>query len=111
MESALPTAKATSSILAPEEVFNPASSDTRSRSELTPAEKRALRTKERKAKKKQRDALEKSVDKITRATKSTSGVKKEKKAALQSIVKAGKGVTVVGKQAKGLTPSKKRQKT
>ncbi|KAF9453783.1 Mpp10 protein [Macrolepiota fuliginosa MF-IS2] len=111
MESALPTAKATSSILAPEEVFNPASSETRLRSELTPAEKRALRTKERKAKKKRRDILDKSVNKVARAVQGISGVKKEKQAALQNIVKAGKGVTVVGKQATNLLSSKKRQKS
>lgn len=108
MESALPTAKATSNILAPEEVFNPALSDTRSRSERAPAEKRALRMKERKARKRQRDVLEKSADKIARASKRISDVKKEKQAALENIVKVGKGVTVVGKQAKNL---KKRQKT
>lgn len=110
VESALPTVKATSSILTPEEIFNPASSETRSRSELTPTEKRALRAKERKAKKKQRDILEKSLDKAARTTKGIGGLKREKQAALNSIVKTGKGVTVMGKQGKGLPSSKKRQK-
>jgi U3 small nucleolar RNA-associated protein MPP10 len=111
MESALPTAKATSSILAPEEVFNPASSETRSRSELSPTEKRALRSKERKLKKKQRQMLEKGTDKVAKMSGGISGVKKEKQAALQNIVKSGKGVTVVGKQAKGLPSTKKRNKS
>ncbi|KXN89991.1 U3 small nucleolar ribonucleoprotein mpp10 [Leucoagaricus sp. SymC.cos] len=108
MESALPTAKATSSVLAPEEIFTPASAETRSRAELTPAEKRALRTKVRKVKKKQRETLEKNVDKVAKVSKGISRVKKEKQTALQNIVKSGKGVTVVGKQAKGLGPAKKR---
>lgn len=107
MESALPTATATSNILAPEEVFNPAPSDTRSQSERTPAEKRALRMKGRKDRKKQRDVLERSTDKIAKAAKRISGVKKEKQAALQNIVKSGKGVTVVGKQAKTLKKGQK----
>jgi U3 small nucleolar RNA-associated protein MPP10 len=109
MESALPTAMATSSMLAPEELFNPAKAETRSRSELSPSEKRALHTKERKAKKRQRDILEKSRNKVTKPTKGIGNLKKEKQAALNSIVKTGKGVTVVGKQTKsGSSSSKKR---
>ncbi|KAG5653078.1 hypothetical protein H0H81_002458 [Sphagnurus paluster] len=96
LESALPTTKSVSTMLAPEEVFAPSSSEPRSRSELTPSEKRALRGKERKAKKKLRDTLEKNVDKYAMA-KSIGGVKKQKRAALESVVKSGKGVTVVGK--------------
>lgn len=110
LESALPTAKATTSILAPEEVFNPSTSETRARSELTPTEKRVLRMRERKAKKKQRQTLEKSVDKVAKVSRGISGAKKEKQTALQNIVKTGKGVTVVGKQASSLTSTKKRQK-
>ncbi|KAG2159896.1 Mpp10 protein [Suillus bovinus] len=66
LESALPTSKAVSSMLAPEEVFKTAPSDLRARSELTPAEKRALRAKERKARRKTRDALDKSVHKYAK---------------------------------------------
>src|SRR6267154_5640270 len=62
LESTLPTSKSTFSMLAPEEIFSTASSALRARSELTPAEKRALRAKERKARRKTRDALDKSVD-------------------------------------------------
>lgn len=83
-------------MLAPEEIFA-SSSLQRARSELTPVEKRALRTKERKARQRQRDALNKSVDKYAKTTGHRS-VKRQKEAALKSIVKHGKGVTVVGKK-------------
>ena len=107
MESALPTTMSTSSMLAPEEVFAPPSAqDLQARSELTPAQKRALRNKEKKAKKKARDTLEKSVDKFAQSRRPSS-VKKQKDAALKSVVKSGKGVTVVGKQAKDLKLGKK----
>lgn len=93
-------------MLAPEEVFAPLSSNPRARSEMTPAEKKALRGKERKAKQKTRDALDKSVDKYARM-KRGDGVKKQKQVALESVVKSGKGVTVVGKQRKDILGSKK----
>ncbi|THH15981.1 hypothetical protein EW146_g4585 [Bondarzewia mesenterica] len=96
MESALPTSKSAASMLAPEEVFDASSIEARVRSELTPTEKRALRNKHKKAKKKARDVLEKSIDKFTR-TKGRRGIKAQKEAALKSVVKSGKGVTVVGK--------------
>lgn len=83
-------------MLAPEEVFT-APSSLRAHSELTPAEKRALRIKERKSKKRQRDILEKSVDKFAKS-KGIGGIKKQKQAALESVAKHGKGVTVVGKK-------------
>ncbi|RXW22962.1 hypothetical protein EST38_g2893 [Candolleomyces aberdarensis] len=99
MESALPTTKSATSMLAPEEIFSAENSQPRARTELTPGEKRTVRAKERKAKRKQRDLLEKTVDK---AAKSRGSVKKQKQAALESLVKHGKGVTVVGKAAKDL---------
>ncbi|KAI0094921.1 U3 small nucleolar ribonucleoprotein complex, subunit Mpp10 [Irpex rosettiformis] len=99
LESALPTTLATSTMLAPEEVFTPSSSDLRARSELNPTQKRALHNKEKKFKKKQRDALEKSVDKFAAAGKRGS-VKKQKENALKSVVKNGKGITVIGKKSK-----------
>ncbi|KAG1825971.1 U3 small nucleolar ribonucleoprotein complex, subunit Mpp10 [Suillus subaureus] len=102
LESALPTSKTVSSMLAPEEVFKTASSDPRARSELTPVEKRTLRAKERKARKKTRDALDKSVDKHAKMR----GIKKQKDAALKSVVKSGKGVTVVGKKTRDVLKSK-----
>jgi U3 small nucleolar RNA-associated protein MPP10 len=96
-------------MLAPEEVFAPSSSDIRARSELTPIEKRALRTKERKTRKRTRDAIDKGVDKYTKM-KGIGGVKKQKAAALQSIVKNGKGVTVVGKKSKDILGKKDRKR-
>ncbi|KAJ3854902.1 U3 small nucleolar ribonucleoprotein complex, subunit Mpp10 [Lentinula lateritia] len=107
MESALPTTQSVSTMLAPEEVFAPSSSTLRARSELTPAEKQSLRRKERKAKKKTRDALNLSTDKYARAQKSGS-LKKQKEDALKSVVKAGKGVTVVGKKKKDILGKKDR---
>lgn len=94
LESALPSGKSVASMLAPEEVLAPASSsDIRARSELTPTEKRARRTRERKAKKRMRDAL----DKHLKVKSNKRSAKQEKEAALKSLVKSGKGVTVVGK--------------
>jgi U3 small nucleolar RNA-associated protein MPP10 len=85
-------------MLAPEEVFSASTSSLQAPSELTPAEKRARRTKERKLRKRQRDILEKSVNKLAKP-KGAAGVKKEKQATLNSLVKQGKGVTVVGKES------------
>lgn len=95
-------------MLAPEEVFAPSTSDLRARSELTPTQKRALRNKEKKAKRKARDTLEKGVDKFSKV-KGIGGVKKQKEAALKSIVKTGKGITVVGKKSKDIIASGKRK--
>ncbi|KAF7964949.1 hypothetical protein HWV62_1448 [Athelia sp. TMB] len=110
LESALPTTKSTSTMLAPEEVFAPSPSDLRSRTEMTPAEKRALRGKERKSRKKQRDALDKSVDKFATKVKGIGGVKRQKAEALRGVVKNGKGVTVVGKKSKDILAKKPRTK-
>lgn len=86
-------------MLAPEEVFAPFASAPKARSEMNPAEKRALYGKARKARKKSRDALDKNVDKYAKA-RSIGGVKRQKQAALESVVKSGKGVTVIGKVGK-----------
>jgi U3 small nucleolar RNA-associated protein MPP10 len=110
MESALPTTKSVSTMLAPEEVFTPATADLRAKSEMTPAEKQALRRKERKAKKKRRDALETSVDKYAKSKKAGS-IKKQKEEALKSVVKSGKGVTVVGKKSKDILGKSKKVKS
>ncbi|KAG6911942.1 hypothetical protein DXG01_000190 [Tephrocybe rancida] len=107
LESALPTTKSITTMLAPEEVFAPSAAEPRARSELTPAEKRALRGRERKAKKKSRDALDKNVDKFAKV-RGIGSVKRQKKAALESVVKSGKGVTIVGKPKKELTKSRAR---
>lgn len=89
-------------MLAPEEIFKTASSDPRARSELTPAEKRTLRAKDRKARRKIRDTLDKSVDKYAKM----KGIKRQKDAALKNVVKSGKGVTVVGKNTSDMLKSK-----
>ncbi|KAJ7254075.1 U3 small nucleolar ribonucleoprotein complex, subunit Mpp10 [Mycena haematopus] len=106
MESAFPTTQSTAGMLAPEEVFATAATDLRARSELTPAEKKALRGKERKARKKSRDTLNNSVDKYAKL-KGIGGIKKQRQAALASVVKTGKGVTVVGKEKMGKLRSPK----
>lgn len=98
MESALPTTQATSTMLAPEEIFSASSSEFRARTELNPTEKRAFRNKQKKAKKKARDALDKSVDKFAKS-RGIGGVKKQKEAVLKQVVKTGKGVTVIGKKS------------
>lgn len=108
LESALPTAASASTMLAPEEVHAPKASDLRARSELTPAEKRALHNKDRKTKRRMRDTLDKSVDKFARM-KSAKGARRQKEEALRSVVKSGKGVTVVGKKNKELMEKKGRK--
>lgn len=101
LESALPTTKSTVTMLAPEEVFAPLSTEPRARSEMTPVEKRALRGRERKSRKKARDVLNKVIDKFAK-NRSTSMPKhaKHKQAASKGVVKDGKGVTVIGKKAR-----------
>jgi len=98
LESALPTSMSTSTMLAPEEIFAPSSSDLRARSELTPAEKRTSRNKHKKAHKQARNKLDNSVDRLARTSRAGS-IKKQKEAALKSVIKSGKGVTVVGKKS------------
>ena len=93
-------------MLAPEEIYERPSSDPRVRSELSPKEKRAARNKLKRTKKKARDAWDNSVDKFAK-TKRPGGIKAQKSAALRSIVKSGKGVTVVGKLKKGERDSRR----
>ncbi|KAG9103460.1 hypothetical protein FRC06_010657 [Ceratobasidium sp. 370] len=103
LESALPTSLSTTTLLAPEEVYAPLPGDSRARGELTPAEKRAARSKERKKRRKQRDSLAEAVDKFGSQGSSGRGqpknAKEAKSQALNSLVKSGKGVTVVGKDS------------
>jgi len=77
---------------------------------MTPAEKQSLRRKERKTKRKMRDVLNKSTDKYARVQKGGS-LKKQKEEALKSVVKAGKGVTVVGKTKKDILGKGKKSNT
>jgi len=97
MESALPTSQSLATMLTPEEVFEPIPLSTRTRSELTPTQKRSLHNRQRKMKKKARDALEKNMDQLTKKTYGLGAVKMQKQSALENIVKTGKGVTVLGK--------------
>lgn len=95
--------------MTPEEVFAGATSGVvASKSEQTPQEKKMQRLKHRKQKMKTRALLDNTVDKFAKMnnprTTSTGGKgrkareKQEKEAALKSVVKSGKGVTVVGKK-------------
>ena len=97
LESALPTSNTFASMLAPEEIYERPAVDPRAKGELSPLEKRAARNKRKKAKKKASDTLGGGVSKFVR-TKGASGIKAQKSAALRSVVKSGKGVTVVGKK-------------
>jgi U3 small nucleolar RNA-associated protein MPP10 len=108
LETALPTSRATGSTLAPEEMFTPRASDLRDRSEMTPTEKRALRSRERRARKHARDKLDSAVNKFARnRRKPKAAVNKESaKAALKSVVKAGRGVTIVGNKLSSLDGKK-----
>ena len=101
LESALPTGYMAASMLAPEEIYERSSADVRARGELSPGEKRAARNKVKKARKKARDALDSSVNKFARP-KGVGAIKAQKSAALENVVKSGKGVTVVGKLKKGV---------
>jgi U3 small nucleolar RNA-associated protein MPP10 len=113
LETALPPTQRPSHLLAPEEVFTPpTASALTARSELTPAQKKALHNKEKKAKRKQRDALDAGVKAFgsggglgggASRKKGKSGEKGAKEAALKGLVKDGKGVTVIGKLKKDFT--------
>ncbi|KAH9171831.1 Mpp10 protein [Lactarius sanguifluus] len=94
LESTLPTSNTFASMLAPEEIYERPAIDPRAQGELSPREKRTARNKLKKAKKKARDTLE---SRVSARTKGTGGVKAQKSAALRSVVKSGKGVTVIGK--------------
>ncbi|QRW22100.1 U3 small nucleolar ribonucleoprotein mpp10 [Rhizoctonia solani] len=101
LESALPTSLSTSTLLAPEEVYTPSSSDIRARSELTPSEKKAARGRERKKRRKERDTVSSVVDAAGKAGgRQPRNAKEAKEQALNGLVKNGKGVTVVGKASK-----------
>jgi len=109
LESALPSTRSIASMLAPEEVLAPtSSSDVPARSELSLIEKLARHTKERKVRKRMRVMLSRAADKhaMTKAprgsARSKQSAKQEKEAALKSLVKSGKDVTVVGRA--GTTP-------
>jgi U3 small nucleolar RNA-associated protein MPP10 len=98
-------------MLAPEEIFIPTTSDIRDRTEMTPTEKRAVRLKERKSRKRTTNRLDHTANQVaTNRKKSKSRVTNEsKKTALKSIVRSGRGVTVVGNKLSALDGKKKDQ--
>lgn len=104
LESALPTTASTSTLLAPEELLAPAKSISalRDHSELTPAEKKAARMKDRKKRKKAAEAVKSYVSSRGKGKSKTASQKQEKDEALRTLVKSGKGVTVVGKDSANL---------
>lgn len=91
LESALPTAQSTSTLLAPEEVYAPAQrGPLTNKSELTPSQKKAARSKARKA----RAVNMKSIQKY--GGNPTTSVKTQKERAMNSLI-GKRGVTVLGK--------------
>ena len=90
MESALPTAASSSTLLAPEEVYAPAQKGTlTSKAELTPSQKKAARQKARKEK-------QVTMESIKKYGGQTGNTKKAKERAMNSLI-GKRGVTVIGK--------------
>ena len=109
MESALPTTASTSTMLAPEEQFAPPSAGALvARTEMTPEEKQKLRGKSRKAKAAVRKGLEEMAE--LHGKKKRQSVKEQKEEAMKSLVKQGKGVTVIGKGSKEAEKAKGRKR-
>jgi U3 small nucleolar RNA-associated protein MPP10 len=87
LESALPTASSTATLLAPEEVYAPTQAQLVAKSEMTPSQKKAARVKARKA----RQTTQKSIQKY-----GGGSAKNQKERAMNSLI-GKRGVTVVGK--------------
>ncbi|BEJ12311.1 hypothetical protein CspHIS471_0207710 [Cutaneotrichosporon sp. HIS471] len=97
MESALPSTQAAGSMLAPQEMFaGPSAGELTARDEQNPEEAKAARAKARREKKSQRAKLA-GTEALYSKKKS---VREQKNEALKSLVKTGKGVTVLGKGGK-----------
>lgn len=93
LESALPPTLQASTLLAPEEVFNPPSaSDLVASSELTPSEKRARHGKDKKRRRKHRDQLQAMEGMAGQTGRKRVGTRQAKDEALKTLVKEGKGV-------------------
>ncbi|KAG8922503.1 hypothetical protein FRC01_013946 [Tulasnella sp. 417] len=120
LESALPASVSTSTLLAPEEMFAFDPRAATSKTEMSPAEKKALRTKVKHERKAQGQMINGAVVKFSNnaggsATaaaglkngKQPKNAKEAKDAALESLVKTGKGVTVVGKPHVGKSTNTK----
>lgn len=112
LESALPTTMSASTLLAPEEVFAHDKKATKAKSEMTPSEKRSINKKVKHTKKNQQQVLSGASVKFAGVGKERASaaaglsklpknVKEAKAAALDALVKTGKGVTVVGKPKMG----------
>jgi U3 small nucleolar RNA-associated protein MPP10 len=94
MESALPPTSASTTLLAPEELFNPPTAPSLvARSELTPEEAQRARQRARKVK----QSRNRKLGDMAELYGKKKGAKAEKEEALKNLVKGGKGVTVVGK--------------
>lgn len=93
LESALPTATATSTLLAPEEIYSSEGKAIANSKELTPAEKRKARAKRRK----QKAAMAKKNTKLSgeAATPRQRKDRKDKAQAMKEL-KNKKGVTIAG---------------
>jgi U3 small nucleolar RNA-associated protein MPP10 len=100
LESALPTTKSASTLLAPEEIFAPASADLRARSEYTPKEKQALRNKLKRKRKNFRDVLEKSTARVATINGPRKGKVAAEKAEALNRLKKVKGVIIDGEKQK-----------
>lgn len=110
---------ATASLFAPEEVFAHDQRATKAKSEMTSADKRHLRAKIKHERKKRSQVIGNAVVKFANGTRSSASgaaglnkqpktVREAKDVALESLVKTGKGVTVVGKLQKGKERDKQR---
>ncbi|KAG8874726.1 hypothetical protein FRB97_005684 [Tulasnella sp. 331] len=126
LESALPTSVSTSTLLAPQEVFAHDVRATKSKTELTPDEKKNIRGKIKKTGKRNRVIINSALTNVKMANGNgkTGGsasaaagfgkkqgpktVREAKGMALESLVKTGKGVTVVGKEHVGKAHGNKR---
>jgi U3 small nucleolar RNA-associated protein MPP10 len=106
LETALPATKAATSMLAPHEVFVPTARELTARSEQTPEEAKTARARARRGNKANRAKLE-TTQKLY--GKKRTSVREDKEAALQHLVKSGKGVTVLGKGAKEDGKRRKRE--
>lgn len=104
LETALPTTRSVGSVMAPEELFRPLASDLKDRGELTPAEKKSLRSKERRVRKRTQDKLDAATENAGRPRKRLKSFseRESKEAALRSVVKSNRGVTVVGTKLSSL---------
>lgn len=107
MESALPSTQAATSMLAPHELFSgPSAGELIAREEQTPEEAKAARNKGRRANKATRAKLA-GVEQLYGKKRQT--VREQKDEALKSLVKSGKGVTVLGKGGKEDAKKRKRE--